>query len=726
MKKHTLLLAISLLTLTAAAEPVDVEQLLNRMTLEEKLGQLQQFSGFGHTTGPTKANDDARQRELIRVGGVGSILNSVGARLSNDLQKIAVQESRLKIPILFGFDVIHGHRTIFPTPLGESASWDPRGCEEAAAVAARESRAQGVRWTFAPMVDVARDARWGRIVEGSGEDTYLGSKLAAARVRGFQRGGKYAACAKHWVAYGAAEAGRDYNTVDVSERTLREVYFPPFKASLDEGVMTFMTAFNEVSGVPATANRFILTDVLRGEWKFQGFVVSDYEAVDELRHHGFAADGAQAGLEALVAGCDMEMVSQHMVEHAAEHLRAGKLSMARVDDAVLRILKIKKQVGLFDDPYTDEKGEESILMDPKHRQLARRSAARSMVLLKNDKKILPLSLAVKSIVVVGPLGDNQADLLGPWHANGRKEEVVSLLQGLRNKAPHSSVQFLSGCDIEGKVPLDRKAIQKAIARADVVIVAVGESEGMSGEARSRANIDLPGHQQELVKLVHASGKPYVVTLFNGRPLTLGWVADNSPTLLECWFPGSEGGNAAADVLFGDENPAGKLPVSFPRLVGQCPIYYNHKNTGRPTYLRDSYVSNYMDVPNTPQFSFGYGLSYTTFRIGEVVLSKAVMDASESVTVTARVHNTGSRKGDEVVQLYIRDMVASATRPVRELKGFERVTLEPGESKTVSFVLGPKELGAYDRDMKWAVEPGEFQIFVGNSSLAERSASLQVR
>ena len=708
MMKKTLLA----LLLSTPVFAQDIEGLIKQMTLQEKFGQIQQFSDFGFSTGPTAAADNDKQKERIRKGGVGSILNCVGAKWTNELQREAVEHSRLKIPILFGFDVIHGHRTTFPTPLGEAASFDPAGCEETAAVAAKESRAQGVRWTFAPMVDIARDARWGRIVEGSGEDPYLGCQLAGARVKGFQRGGKYAACAKHWVAYGAAEAGRDYNTVDVSERSLREVYFPPFKATVDAGVMTFMTSFNETAGIPSTANKFILTDVLRKEWGFKGFVVSDYEAVDELRHHGLAADGAEAGADSLNAGLDMEMVSQHIAQNGPALLKAGKIKLETVDEAVRRILRIKKQLGLWENPYTDEAPEQTVIKDPAHRALARSSGARSLVLLKNDKNVLPLQNP-KNILVVGPLGDNQPDLLGPWHGDGRKEEVITLVQGLKNRYPQANVTFQKGCDFKGPVE------NLNLASADVVIVAVGESEGMSGEAKSRSMIGLPGQQEELVKQVHNSGKPYVVTLFNGRPLALGWVAENCPTLLECWFPGSEAGNAVADVLSGDVNPGAKLPVSFPRNVGQCPIYYNHKNTGRPASLRPDYVSTYQDVDNSPQYPFGFGLSYTTFKIDNV---KVAPDH----TVTANVSNTGAKAGDEVVQLYIRDKVSSVTRPVRELKGFQRVSLKPGESKPVSFRLGNKELGFYNRAMQWVVEPGEFEVYVGNSSEAPKAASFFIK
>lgn len=714
------------LTLPVFSDPVDIEALISKMTLEEKFGQIQQFSGFGYTTGPNAQTEEAKQLDQIRKAQVGSILNCVGAKRTNELQKIAVEQSRLKIPILFGFDVIHGHRTVFPSPLGESASFDPKACEETAAVAAREARAQGVRWTFAPMLDIARDARWGRVVEGAGEDPYLGSELARARVRGFQRGGKFAACAKHWVAYGAAEAGRDYNTVDLSERTLREVYFPPFKAAVDEGVMTFMTSFNEVSGMPSTASRWIMTDVLRGEWGFKGFVVSDYDAVDELKHHGLAADGSQAALEALPAGCDMEMSSTNIYVNGPALVQSGKLPVKVVDEAVRRILRIKKQLGLWENPYTEEAPEESVIKDPRHRQLARSSAAHCMVLLKNDKSTLPFSKNARNVVLIGPLGDNKDDILGPWHGAGQGAEAVNVLTGLQQKLPNATINYVPGTDVEGKLAIDRDKVLQAVNAADTVILVVGEKETMSGEAKSRAFLGLPGKQLELIQLVHSTGKPYAVTLINGRPLELGWLHENSPAVLEAWFPGSEGGPAIADVLFGDVNPGGKLPISFPRTVGQLPLYYNHKNTGRPTYLRNEYVSNYQDVPNSPLYPFGYGLSYTTFNTSGLALSKTTLSPSDTVVVRAEVENTGARAGDEVVQCYIRDRVASLTRPVRELKGFQRVTLQPGEKRTVEFKLGPRELGFYNRQMKWVVEPGEFDVWVGNSSEARMAAAFTVR
>lgn len=696
------------------------------MTLEEKLGQIQQITGVFPVTGPGAPAAIDAQMKMIKAGKVGSMLNTLGAKMNNQLQRVAVNESRLHIPILIGYDTIHGHRTIFPTPLGEAASFDPAGCEESAAVAANEAQANGVRWTFAPMVDIARDARWGRVVEGSGEDTYLGSVLAAARVKGFQRGGKFAACAKHWVGYGRAEAGRDYNTVDMSDRTLREVYLPPFKAAVDAGVATFMTAFNELNGVPSTANRYILTDILRGEWHFKGLVVSDYEAVSELLNHGIAADGKEAARVSLHAGMDMEMVSAHIAKNGAQLVAEKKLTVAEVDEAVRRILRVKQQLGLFEDPYTDESKEDAALFNPAHRALARQVAARSCVLLKNDNNVLPFSKTVKTVAIVGPLGDSGEDILGPWHGDGRGNEAVTILAGVRKKLPDAKVIFVKGCDVDGKEALDKTSISQAIFGADVVLVTVGERSSMSGEASCRSNIDLPGHQTELVKLVHESGKPYAVILQNGRPLSLRWVADTCPSILEAWFPGSEGGNAIADVVFGDVNPGGKLPISFPRSVGQCPIYYNFKNTGRPSYLRADYVSTYLDVPNDPQFVFGHGLSYTTFKIDQLQLSGSSIKPDGKVTVTASVQNTGKRAGDEVVQLYVHDRVSSVTRPVRELKGFERVTLQPGESKRVSFTLGQRELGFYDLGMKWVVEPGDFDVFVGDSSKASLKGSFTVR
>jgi beta-glucosidase len=695
-----------------------INALLARMTLAEKLGQLQQLDG--------EANGNFRPEhlDLVRKGLLGSTLNVRGVQRTNELQSIAVKESRLKIPLIFGFDVIHGYRTIFPVPLGEASSWDPAAAEKSASVAAAEARSAGVHWTFAPMVDIARDARWGRIVEGAGEDTYLGAIMARARVRGFQ-GSDYSAadrilaCAKHWVAYGAAEAGRDYNTTDMSERTLREVYLPPFKAARDEGVGTFMSAFNDLNGVPSSANPFTLTTVLRNEWKFDGFVVSDYTSVLELINHGLAANEQDAAREALNAGVDMEMVSRLYNKHGAELLRSGQVSLATINEAVRRILRIKFRLGLFDRPYADETRERSALLSPESLAAAREIAARSQVLLKNDHETLPLSKEVKSIALVGPLANDQKDMLGSWTGDGDVANAVTLLDGIKAKVSTATkINYAKGCDIDGDATNGIDEAVRAARKSDVVIVAVGESADMSGEASSRASLDLPGRQLDLVKALQATGKPVVVVLMNGRPLTINWIAQNAPAILETWFGGTQAGNAIADVLFGDVNPGGKLPVTFPRAVGQEPLYYNHMNTGRPPDASNKYSSKYLDVPWTPLFPFGYGLSYTQFQISNLRLSQRTIRPDGRLTVSVDVTNTGKRAGDEVVQLYIRDVAASVTRPVRELKGFQRVTLRPGEKRMVEFTLTPALLGLYNREMRFVVEPGEFKVMVGTSSADE--------
>ena len=691
-----------------------INALLARMTLEEKLGQLQELDG--------EANGNFRPEHLqmARQGLLGSTLNVRGAQRTNQLQRIAVTESRLKIPLIFGFDVIHGYRTIFPIPLGEAASWDPAAVERAAGIAAAEARAAGVHWTFAPMVDIARDPRWGRIGEGSGEDPYLGSLMARARVRGFQ-GSDYSArdkvlaCAKHWVAYGAAEAGRDYNTTDVSERSLREVYFPPFKAAVDAGVGTFMSAFNDLNGVPSSANPFTLTDVLRGEWKFDGFVVSDYTSVEELIKHGLAADGAEAAREALSAGVDMEMVSRLYNKNAAELIRERKLSQSTIDEAVRRILRIKFRLGLFDRPYADEALERTAIFNSANVAAAREIAGRSMVLLKNDHDVLPLAKNLRSIALIGPLADSRQDMLGSWTGDGKPEDAVTMLQGIKAKVPQTRINYAKGCEINSDNADGFEAALRAARESDVTIIAVGESADMSGEAASRSSLDLPGRQLDLVKAVQATGKPTVVVLMNGRPLTINWLAGNTPAILETWFAGSQAGNAIADVLFGDVNPGGKLPATFPRSVGQVPLYYNHKNTGRPPDAKNKYTSKYLDVDWRPLFPFGYGLSYTQFKITNLQLSAQRIPLNGRLLVNVDVENTGKRAGDEVVQLYIRDVAASVTRPVKELKGFQRITLRPGEKKQVEFVLTAQQLGFWNRQMRFTVEPGEFKVMVGPNS-----------
>jgi beta-glucosidase len=725
-----LALIFSILPVAAQNRQPDIERRINtllaRMTLAEKLGQLQQLDGEGN------GSFRPEHLELVRKGLLGSTLNVRGVARANQLQHVAVDESRLKIPLLFGFDVIHGYRTIFPVPLGEASSWDTGAAERSASIAAAEARAAGVHWTFAPMLDIARDARWGRIVEGAGEDTFLGMAMARARVRGFQ-GRDYSApdrvlaCAKHWVAYGAAEAGRDYNTTDMSERTLREVYFPPFKAAVDTGVGTFMSAFNDLNGVPASANPFTLTKVLRGEWKFDGFVVSDYTAVEELIKHGLAVDGTDAAQLALNAGVDMEMVSRLYNQHGAELLKSGKLNMATIDEAVRRILRIKFRLGLFDHPYADETRERTVILSPQNRAAAREIAARSMVLLKNERETLPLSKDVKSIALIGPLADSQTDMIGSWSGDGNAADAVTLLAGIKAKvSPQTKINYAKGCDVKGDSTEGIDEAVRAARKSDVAIIAVGESADMSGEASSRSSLDLPGRQLDLVKAVQATGKPVVVVLMNGHPLTINWLAENTPAILETWFAGTEGGNAIADVLFGDVNPGGHLPVTFPRTVGQEPLYYNHMSTGRPPDANNKYTSKYLDVSWTPLFPFGYGLSYTQFQFSNLQLSSKSIRPDGRLSVSVEVTNTGKRAGDEVVQLYIRDVAASVTRPVKELKGFERISLRPGESRRVEFTLGPQHLGFYNREMRFVVEPGEFKVFVGNSSDDERlPASFEV-
>jgi beta-glucosidase len=692
-----------------------IDALLARMTLEEKLGQLQQLDGEGNGTFRPEHPD------LIRKGLLGSTLNVRGAKNTNQLQHVAMDESRLKIPVLFGFDVIHGYRTIFPIPLAEASSWDPGSAERSTSIAAQEARDSGVRWTFAPMLDIARDPRWGRITEGAGEDPFLGAAFARARVRGFQGTDygapeKILACAKHWVAYGATEGGRDYNTTDMSENTLREIYFPPFKAAVDAGVGSVMSAFNDLNGVPASANPFTLTKVLRGEWKFDGFVVSDYTSVKELINHGLAANDKDAARLALNAGVDIEMVSRLFNQNGPELLREGQVSQATIDEAVRRILRIKFRLGLFEHPYTDDARESNSLLTPENRAAARTIADRSMVLLKNEHETLPLSKALQSIAVIGPLADDHRSPLGWWSGDGKPEDTVTPLMGIRAKvSPATKVGYAKGCDTQGD---STEGFAEAVALArdsDVTIVFVGESAEMVGEAASKSSLDLTGRQMDLVKAVQATGKPTIVILINGRPLTVGWIVENTPAVLEAWMGGTEAGNAVADVLFGDVNPSGKLPVTFPRTVGQVPIYYNHMNTGRPPEANNRYTSKYLDVPWTPLFPFGYGLSYTQFKITNLQLSAQRISATGRLTASVDVENVGRRPGDEVVQLYIRDVAASMTRPVKELKGFRRINLQPGEKRRVEFILGPESLGFYNREMKFVVEPGEFKVMVGAHS-----------
>ncbi len=698
-----------------------IDALLAKMTLEEKLGQLTQQTGPGENYNPDAPNQ--KDRDLfgaVRAGKLGSVLNAHGAELTNKLQSEAVERSRLGIPVLFGNDVIHGYRTIFPIPLGEAATWDPALIEKSAIVAATEAGAAGTRWTFAPMVDICRDGRWGRVAEGAGEDPFLGSVIAAARVRGFQKGNPAAhdalvACAKHFAAYGAPEGGRDYNTVDLSEQRLREVYLPPFKAAVDAGVGTLMSAFNDIDGVPATANPLTLRHVLREEWGFRGFVVSDWCSITEMVAHGYATDDGDAAVKAILAGVDMDMSSFSYRTHLGDAVMAGIVSEQTIDEAVRRVLRIKTLAGLFDDPYVDPALEKKVILCDENRRAARDVARHSIVLAKNEGAVLPIGERVKSIAVIGPLADNHEAPLGTWSLIGRSQDVISALEGIRKRAgSQCEVRYAKGCEVLGG---DDKGITGAAALAkdcDMAIVVVGESADMSGEAHSRAGLDLPGRQLDLVKAVRATGVPMAVVLMNGRPMSISWTAENVPAILIAWHLGVECGPAIADVLFGDFNPSGKLPITFPRSVGQVPIYYNHTNTGRPPTDK-RYTSKYIDLPWTPLYPFGYGLSYTQFEFSDLVVTPQQIGPAGSVKVSAKVRNTGSRAGDEIAQLYIRDLVASRVRPVKELRGFQRVSLEPGETKDVTFTLTPESLGFYNSDMQFVVEPGEFAVWIGPNS-----------
>lgn len=687
----------------------NVDALLAQMTLEEKIGQMHQVSG---------KSDEYRQ--AVREGKIGSFLNLRGAKVTNEIQKIAIEESRLGIPLIFGNDVIHGYRTIFPIPLAEAATWDPELVEQAAAVAATEASAAGTHWTFAPMVDIARDPRWGRIAEGAGEDPYLGSVMAEARVKGFQGEdlsgpGTIVACPKHYVAYGAAEGGRDYNTADMSLRTLREIYLPPFHAAIQSGAGTVMSAFNEISGVPASANRLTITQILKEEWGFDGFVVSDWNSIGELMNHGIAGTQAEAGKRALLAGVDMDMQGFIYSMHLAGLVEGGDISEEIIDEAVRRILRIKFRLGLFDHPYVDPEQEEQILLSEENRNVALEVARKSIVLLKNDDYLLPLSKEISSLAVIGPLADNQEDPLGCWDCEGRAEDVIPVLEGLKRKIPLKRLHYEKGCDIDGN---DMKGIARAVKvakEADVAILVVGESAEMSGEAACRSSLDLPGVQKELVQAVHETGTPVVVILMNGRPLSIPWIAEHVPAILETWQLGTQCGHAVADVIFGDVNPSGKLPVTFPRTVGQVPIYYNYKNTGRPPGAA-KYTSKYLDLPVTPLFPFGYGLSYTRFDYSDLKIETEKEEKLTTTTVNVTVRNRGDVYGEEVVQLYVQDVVASLTRPVKELKGFSRIGLEPGERKKVGFELTQENLGFYDERMNYVVDPGLFRVWIGPNSI----------
>jgi beta-glucosidase len=718
-----------------------VDNLLKKMTVDEKLQQLQLLSDGQITDADAKA-------------GVGSVFSLTDPAKIDHFQHVAVEQSRLHIPILFAYDTIHGYRTIFPIPLGAASSFDPSVATADDTVAARETATVGIKQIYSPMVDVSHEPRWGRISEAAGEDPYLGSVFAAARVKAAQGADysapdKVVASVKHFAAYGQPEGGREYNTTDMSEARLHNLYLPPFKAAIDAGADTAMCSFNAINGVPGCANQELETDVLKGEWHFDGFIESDYTAVAELRAcppktpdtgpcgHGVAADGPAAAAAALNAGTDSEMVSTNIRDFGVQLLAQHRITMARLDDAVRRILRVKFRAGLFDHPYVDQTAAVATtsFLTPADRAAARAAAGKSMVLLKNDNATLPLDPA-KSVVVIGPLGDSQHDMLGPWWGQGKDEDAVSVLAGIAAQDPNTT--FAQGCTILDKDPPDNTpagecgsdaefaAAVAAANSADQVVLALGESRGQSGEAAARSEIGLPGKQQELIDAIKATGKPFVVVLFNGRPLTLTDVAASAPAILEAWFPGVEAGNAVADVLFGEVNPGGKLPVSFPRSLGQIPIYYNHEPTGRPCDVTSKYNSRYRDLASCdPLYAFGFGLSYTTFSVTNLRLSAQSVPKSGKVTASVDVTNTGARAGDDVVQLYIHDPVASISQPVRRLRGFQRVTLKPGVAQTVSFTLDKSDFGFFDNRGKFVVEPGEIDVFAGDSSAASLEQSFNV-
>lgn len=714
-----------------------IADLMAKMTLDEKIGQLTLLTSNWESTGPTMREG---YKDDIRAGRVGAIFNAYTAKYTRELQALAVEGTRLKIPLIFGYDVIHGHRTIFPISLGEAASWDLQAIEKAARISAIEASAEGIHWTFSPMVDIARDPRWGRISEGAGEDVYLGSLIAKARVRGYQgddlsRPDTILATAKHFAAYGAAQAGRDYHTVDISERTLRDIYLPPFKAAADAGAATFMTSFNEVDGVPASGSRYLLTDILREKWGFKGFVVTDYTSINEMVPHGYSADLKEAGEQAMNAGVDMDMQGAVYMENLAKSVAEGKADTARIDAAVKSILEMKYRLGLFDDPYryADEKREKATIYKPEFLAAARDVARKSIVLLKNKGNVLPLAATAKSIAVIGPLGNSKDDMIGSWSAAGdRKTRPITLFEGLQAGAPKgTTVAYAKGASYAFEDAGKQDGFAEALAlaaKSDVIIAAMGERWDMTGEAASRTSLDLPGNQQALLEELKKTGKPVILVLMSGRPNSIEWADANVDAILEAWYPGTMGGHAIADVLYGDYNPSAKLPVTFPRNVGQVPIHYDMKNTGRPIELGApgaKYVSRYLNTPNTPLYPFGFGLSYTSFAYSPVMLNKAKIRPGEPLTASVTVTNSGARDGEEVVQLYVRDLVGSVTRPVKELKGFEKVSLKQGEMQTIRFTLTDADLAFTRQDMSWGSEPGQYTLWIGPSSATGSEASFEL-
>lgn len=702
-----------------------VDSLLRTMTLDEKIGQMVLFTSDWDVTGPT-----IREGYLddIRSGRCGNVFNAYTTAYIRELQRVAVEESRLGIPLMFGYDVVHGHKTIFPVPLAESCSWDMELIRRSASASAAEAAASGLNWTFAPMVDISVDPRWGRVCEGAGEDPYLGSLISAARVKGFQ-GDDLAnpltvlACVKHFAAYGAPVAGRDYNTVDMSERQFREFYLPPYKAGVNAGALSVMTAFNEYDGVPSTGNAYLIKDILKGEWNFQGFVVTDYTSINEMVHHGYAASDADAAVKAVNAGVDMDLQGEEYFNYLRGLVGAGFVSMRTIDNAVKRILNVKAKLGLFDDPYRycDAARETQVVSNPEILALSREVARKSMVLLKNDG-CLPFDRGDR-IAVIGELAASKRDLLGSWKAAGEWDGIKSILDAVREYNGEANVMYAEGCKKMGTDRSGFKAALDAVNKADKVLMVIGEDWDWSGEAASRTDISVPGVQSELLSLIAATGKPVAVVLLNGRPLVLEKESNDADAILEAWYPGSMGADAVTDVIFGQYNPSGKLTMTFPRNVGQVPIFYYEKNTGRPIYLpSEKYKSRYLDSPNDPLYPFGYGLSYTTFRYSDLSLSSPKMKKGKAIEATVTVTNMGKVTGEETVQLYIRDVVGSVTRPVKLLKAFQKVTIPAGESRKITFTIDEEMLSFWRHDMTFGTEEGDFKVMVGGSSSDLQQAS----
>ena len=720
----TLLLSATVATQTfAQRKSIEqrVDSVMKLMTLTEKIGQLNQYSGR-EVTGPASDRKNYLLND-IKNGMVGSMLNVKGVKDTKEIQAIALQ-SRLKIPLLFSLDVIHGYKTVFPIPLAESASWDLSIIRRSAEVAAEESAASGIHWTFAPMVDIARDPRWGRVMEGAGEDPYLGSQIAKARVLGFQ-GEKLGAldrimaCAKHFAAYGASMAGRDYNPVDLSKQQLHEIYLPPFKTAADAGVATFMNSFNTLNGIPATGNAYLQRDILKGKWNYKGFVVSDWGSIGEMIPWGFAKNLNEASEKAMVAGSDMDMESEAYKKELEKLVKSGKVAEKYIDEAVKRILYKKFELGLFDNPYrfSDEKREQKVMNDPKYKAIALAAAQKSIVLLKNNNNTLPLSKSIKNLALIGPLVNAKRDQAGNWTVYIDTVNIVSVHEGIQQKIKSAKLTYAQGTTVKDTLTSGFAEAVNTAKNADAVVMVLGETWDFSGEAKSRSDIALPGKQEELFKAVKATGKPVIVVIMAGRPLVFNAIAAQADAVVYAWLLGDQGGNAIADVLFGDYNPSGKLPISFPRNVGQIPIFYNHYNTGRPVTKSGDirYKSAYIDVSNDPQYAFGHGLSYTTFSYSNLKLSSTAINQKESVKVSFTLTNTGKVEGEEVAQLYIQDTFASVVRPVKELKDFAKVKLKPGESKEISFELSPEKLAFYQEEKGWITEPGEFKVMVGAAS-----------